>query len=188
MNRRLFAIAGLAAITAATAAHADIALFGSYWENTARAARQNDAALVRQLAPDGPNQTDEEVRTGLHYAAMNGNLQIMAILLKAGAKLDPVDKLGNSPLHWAADRGQTPAAELLIQAGAAIDPENRQGRTPLMIAAARGNMELVRLLLAKGASATKTDYTGRDAASWAQDSRRPAIVDAIRRAIAGRHS
>ena len=130
---------------------------------------QNDAAQVRSLvANDGnPNQTDEEPRTGLHYAAMNGNLTIIAILIKASAKLDAKDKLGNTPLHLAADRNQAEAAQLLLDVGAPVDAENKNGMTPLMVAASRGNIDIVQALLAKHASVTKTDFTGRDAAGWA---------------------
>jgi ankyrin repeat protein len=54
--------------------------------------------------------------------------------------------------------------------------------TPLMVAASHGNIAIVQALLAKGASVTKTDFTGRDAAGWAAESRRPAVVQAIKRA------
>jgi len=187
MKTRLTAPLMLAALGIAvlgSAANADVSLFGGYWENVARAASQNDAARVRSiLADDGnPNQTDAEARTGLHYAAMNGNLTIIAILIKASAKLDPKDNLGNTPLHLAADRNQVEAARLLIDVGASIDAENKNGMTPLMIAANRGNLDVVQALLAKGASVNKTDFTGRDAAGWALESHRPAVVQAIKRA------
>ncbi len=168
-----------------SAAEAAINLFGDYYSNVARAAAQNDAALVQQLVGSGegnPNQLDEHSRTGLHYAAMNGNLEIIEILIKANAKLNVPDRLGDTPLHLAADQSQTEAAKLLLDAGAAVDPQNREGITPLMIAANRGDYELVEALLAKGASPTKTDYTGRDALGWAEDSHRPAVIAAIRRA------
>jgi ankyrin repeat protein len=182
MNTRpilIFAFAAFAATAASFASHAQIALFGSYWENIARAASQNDVAQVRALIADNgnPNQTDQELRTGLHYAAMNGNLTIAAILIKAKAKLDPKDKLGNTPLHLAADRGQVDAAQLLLDVGAPVDAENKGG-----------NIEIVQALLAKGASVTKTDFTGRDAAGWAAESRRPAVVQAIRRAQSAKRS
>jgi ankyrin repeat protein len=184
----IFLLGALAA--AGPAAHAQISLFGGYWENVARAARQNDANQVRALvANDGnPNQTDEESRTGLHYAAMNGNLTIIAILIKARAKVDAKDKLGNTPLHLAADRNQAEAAQLLIDVGAPIDAENRNGMTPLMVAANRGSIEIVQALLAKGANVAKTDFTGRDAAGWAVESHRPAVVQAIKRAQAAKRS
>jgi ankyrin repeat protein len=193
MKTRLTAVIMLAALGTAvigSAANADVSLFGGYWENVARAASQNDAARVRGiLAADGnPNQTDEEARTGLHYAAMNGNLTIIAILIKAGAKLDVKDKLGSTPLHLAADRNQVEAARLLLDVGAPVDAENKNGMTPLMMAANRGNIDVVLALLAKGASVTKTDFTGRDASGWAAESHRPAVVQAIKRAQTAKRS
>jgi ankyrin repeat protein len=170
--------------SAATHAQLDLNPFSKYYENVARAAKQNDAGSVRSTIANGasPDQTDEVMRTGMHYAATNGNLQIIAILIKARAKLDPKEKLGNTPLHLAADLNQIEAAKLLLDAGATVDPENKNGMTPLMNAASRGNVEIVQALLAKGASVTKTDYTGRDAAGWAAESHRPAVVQAIKRA------
>lgn len=185
------AAAALCLVSVAPVGRADVALFGAYYNNTARAAAQNDAEAVRQIVGGGdgnPNQVDEHSRTGLHYAAMNGNLQIAAILIKANAKLNVADALGDTPLHLAAEHGQTEAATLLLDVGAEVDPQNKDGLTPLMIAAGRGNLELVRALLAKGASTAKTDYTGRDALGWAQEGRRPAVVEAITRAQRNRGS
>jgi ankyrin repeat protein len=180
----------LAFFAAASGAKADWSPFATYWQNVARAAAQNDAASVEQMVGTGgnPNQTDEEGRTGLHICAMNGNVPIARILLRAGAKLNVTDRLGNTPLHLAAERSQNEIAELLIDAGAKLDIENNSGMTPLMIAASRGDLELVRALLAKGANVAKTDYTGRDAAGWAEDSHRPAVIQAIRRALAAKGS
>ena len=186
----IFLLAVFGAMAAGRTLHAQINLFGGYWDNVARAAHRNDTNQVRTLvANDGnPNQTDEESRTALHYAAMNGNLTITAILIKAKAKLDPKDKLGNTPLHMAAERNQTEEAQLLLDVGAPVDAENKNGMTPLMVAAARGNIEIVQALLAKGASVTKTDFTGRDAAGWAVESHRPAVVQAIKRAQTAKRS
>lgn len=186
----ILALTAAALVIGTQAARADINLFGDYYRNVARAAAQNDAATVAELVGTGanPNEVDEQSRTGLHYAAMNGNLQIIAILIKASAKLDARDKLGNTPLHLAAGRDQTEAIKLLLEVGAAVDPQNHDGMTPLMVAASHGDLEIVRALLAKGASVAKTDYTGRDAAGWAADSHRPAVVEAIRRAQSAKRS
>jgi ankyrin repeat protein len=182
----LLGLAGLAVLLAGGAARAQWNPFDAYYDNVARAAAQSDAAKVRRLVGTGssPNETDEQTRTGLHVAAINGNLQIAAILFKAGAKIDITDKLGNTPLHYAADRNQAEMAKLLLDLGAAPDPVNRNGMTPLMIAAGRGDLETVKALLAKGANPSKTDFTGRDAVGWAGDSRRPLVVQALQRAAA----
>ncbi len=187
MSTRRSAILSLALISlvaGGSSSRADLSIFGDYYSNVARAASQNDAELVRQLVggDSNPNQTDDQSRTGMHYAAMNGNLEIIAILVKARAKLNVEDPLGDTPLHIAADHNKTEAAKLLLDVGAEVDPQNKDGLTPLMIAANRGNVELVRALLAKGANPTKTDYTGRDALGWAQDSHRAAVIEAISRA------
>jgi len=178
-----------AAVAVSPAPYAQITPFGGYWDNVARAAHQNDAALVRSLvAGDGnPNQTDEDGRTGLHYAAISGNLQIIAILIKASAKLDIKDKLGNTPLHMAADNNQVEAAKLLLDVGAPVDAENKNGMTPLMTAASRGNVDIVQALLNKGASVTKTDFTGRDAAGWAAESHRLEDGESLCFAVRGQH-
>lgn len=182
----LLGIAGLALLLSAGRTRAEFNLFNSYYDNIARAAAENDTAKVRQLVTSGsnPNETNEESRTGLHIAAINGNLSIAAILIKGRARLDITDKLGNTPLHYAADRNQIEMATLLLDASAAADPTNRNGVTPLMIAAGRGDLEIVRALLAKGANPSRTDFTGRDAVGWASDSRRPLVIQALQRAAA----
>jgi len=180
--------AALALLLSAASARADIGLFPSSDDNVAKAAGHNDASQVRQLLGNGvsPNQIDDSGRTGLQIAAINGNLQIAAILLKAEARLDLKDKLGNTALHYAADRDHAEMVQLLLDVGAAVDAENKNGMTPLMIAASRGNAAIVQALLAKGANVRKTDYTGRDAVSWAADSHRPVVVQMLQRAAAAR--
>ena len=138
----------LVLLVAAGSADAELSLFGSYWDNVARATTQNDALKVRQLigAGNNPNEVDDDGRTGLQIAAINGNLQIAAILIKASAHLDLKDKLGNTALHYAVDRDRIEVVQLLLDVGAAVDPDNKNGMTPLMIAASRGKMDLVQAL------------------------------------------
>jgi hypothetical protein len=40
----------------------------------------------------------------------------------------------------------------------------------------------VRYLLDGGANASTSDFTGRDAIGWAQDSRRPLVVEMLKKA------
>jgi ankyrin repeat protein len=185
---RLIWGAVLVLLVSAGSARADVSLFGSYYDNVARAAGFNDPAKVRELVGSGnsPNEVDDSGRTGLQIAATNGNLQIAAILIKADAHLDVKDKLGNTALHYATDRNHVEMAQLLLDVGAAVDPQNKNGMTPLMIAASRGNAAIVQALLAKGADPRKTDFTGRDALSWATDSHRQPVIQALQRAVAKR--
>jgi uncharacterized protein len=197
MTMRLGAIAGFALLALAASmpgVHADISSalnpFSNYYDNVARAAEANDVNKVRALLASGNsvNQTEEDSqRTGLHTAAINGNLQIAAILIKAGGRVDARDNLGNTPLIYSADHDHVELAKLLLDVGAQIDAENKNGMTAMMVAAKDGEVEMVRTLLARGANPNKSDYTGRDSLGWALDSHRPAVIAIIKDAQARKH-
>lgn len=179
----------IALLALAATARADLDIFGAYYNNVARAAAANDAAAVMRLvAGDGrnANNLDEAGRTGLLIAAINGNAQIAAILIKAGANPNLKDRLGNTALHAAVERDNVEMAELLIDVGTDLNAANRNGMTPLMIAARRGNRVLVKAMLVKGADVRRTDFTGRDAVSWARENRHPAVVQMLQRSAATR--
>ena len=84
--------------------------------------------------------------------------------------------------------GDAEAVDLYLKAG--INPNVTDGnkRTALWAASVQGHTKIVQALLAKGASVTKTDFTGRDAAGWAAESHRPAVVQAIKRAQSAKRS
>lgn len=65
------------------------------------------------------------------------NPEVIAKFLKHGAKLDRVNKQGQTALHiMAAHRSSFDCLSLLIDAGADVNAQDVQGNTPLMIAAA----------------------------------------------------
>lgn len=173
------AVAVLCAVSPTVRAQLNLNPFAGYYNNIPRAAQANDVAKIRSLLADGtsPNQTDENGgTTGLHVSASSGNLQIMAILYKAGGDINQRDAVGSSPLDYAAEHDRLEAVKLLIDMKARINDQNKNGMTALMFAARTGDVEVVRLLLAGGANPNILDYTGRDAAGWALDSHRPNVV------------
>jgi len=127
-----------------------------------------------------PDVPDGKGETALHYAAQLGDQRMVNALLYYKATVDPRDQFGNTPLHWAAQRGDLAILHMLIDAKAAIDPQNKQGVTPLMMAAKAGQTQAVRLLLKDGADPHRADFTGRDAAGWANG--KTAIVQMLRAA------
>ncbi len=185
---RRWLLSAFLALAVAAPARAQINMnpFSAYYESVARLAAANDAAGVQSLINQGnsPNDTDDAGRAGLHFAAINGNARITAILIKAGAMINIKDPLGDTPLFYAADRDQPDVCKLLLDAKALPEVQNRSGVTPLMTAARRGNTDVVRLLLARGANPNTTDFTGRDAIGWAEDSHKRALVDVLRQAAA----
>ena len=86
------------------------------------AAIDGDEARVRTLIAEGrsPDAFDELAKTPLHYAAGHGRIDIMRLLLEAGADVNAHDasRIGNTPLGEVAATCSLPVAELLIDFGA----------------------------------------------------------------------
>jgi ankyrin repeat protein len=106
--------------------------------------------------------------TPLQFAASNGHVAAMEVLLRLGAHVDGQTSYGNTPLIYAMARGFTPAAELLLAAGADTSVSDRSGQTPLHYAATLGHVDAVQVLLHGGA---RTDL---------RDKRHLAPVDMVR--------
>ena len=114
-----------------------------------------------------PNARDEKGLTPLHYAVINGNLELMKLLLESGADPDAQSRTGYSPLHAAAALSEYAAAKILLDSGAEADIANRRGWTPLMEAARLGRLETAGLLAARGASLDLKDLEERNVLMFA---------------------
>ena len=120
----------------------------------ADAAMAKDAAAVRALLKQGAdvNAAQGDGMTALHWAASSGDLELVQMLMYAGANLRAATRLnGYTPLFLAGREGQAAIIETLLKAGAEADVRSSTGSTPLMLAAAAGSVEAVRLLLDAGA-------------------------------------
>lgn len=83
------------------------------------------------------------------FAAKAGNVDCLAALLEAGAKIDAVNELGESALHYGVNHPVV--VSLLIEHGADIDLRTKSGRTPLVLAARIGRIQSIDELLQAGA-------------------------------------
>ncbi len=123
----------------------------------ADAAMRGDLEEVRTLLRGGAdvNAAQGDGMTALHWAAEAGELEIVEILIYAGANPGAVTRLGDyTPLHLASKVGQSNTVEALLAAGA--DPDARTGTgsaTALHFAAAAGSAATVTALLHHGAVA-----------------------------------
>ena len=79
----------------------------------------------------------------------------------------------------AAWSGSAKLCALLLKHDAKPDAQDSEGMTALMFAARAGRADSVKALLAAGADPAIADYTGRDAASWADEARDPAVKAAL---------
>lgn len=113
-----------------------------------------DAAGVQtvlQTNPAAVNLPDDSGRTPLHAAASRNCTNVLAILLRAGAKLDAQDQAGETPLHVAAQEGFVEAARILLQAGANLNARDHDGHTPLKRARDYEQPAMVEFLRSRGA-------------------------------------
>jgi ankyrin repeat protein len=117
----------------------------------ADAAMLKDGQTVRGLLRQGGdvNAAQPDGMTPLHWAAMNGDADMTAVVLFAGANVRATTRLGGyTALHLAGEKGAAAVIDALAAAGAEVDARNSTGATPLMLAAAAGQVGAVRSLIA----------------------------------------
>ncbi len=84
--------------------------------------------------------------TPLHYAATNGHLSVMTLLLEEHAYIDATSPNGTTPLMMAAHYGTQLAVKLLLEAGADAGVRNDQGLSALDFAKRADRTESAKLL------------------------------------------
>jgi uncharacterized protein len=127
------------------------------------------AVMTILKRPGAVNAADADGTTALHWAVRGDDVEMVRLLLQAGADAKVANRYGIRPLGLAATNGSAEAIKLLLQAGA--DPNaavSDGGETALMAAARTGRVEPLRLLLDRGAdvNAHETEY-GETALMWA---------------------
>ena len=89
-----------------------------------------------------------------HRAALGGawdDVEMAAILLRAGARIDAANDFGVTPLLLASGNGRPAMIALLLEAGADPNLAAASGEVPLMTAARAGSLEVIDALLDRGA-------------------------------------
>ena len=84
--------------------------------------------------------------TALHGAVARRDMEIVRLLLEAGADANARQERGFLPLHDAAANGSAPLVELLLKHGARADAKSDEGKTPGDMAAERGHKDLAERL------------------------------------------
>jgi ankyrin repeat protein len=117
-------------------------------------------------------------QTAIARAAGVGSVASVLVLLKAGAKSDPVDSQGRTPLMEAAANKFSGVAEILLKEDEAskfrehgiskTNVQDAKGMTPLMYAAKGDSLELVEMLLRHKADPLVQDAKGKTAVKFAK--------------------
>lgn len=115
--------------------------------------------------------------TPLHWPAHNGYVDIVRLLLDAGADIeaDEINWVGGKPLHWAAEHSPA-TVKFLLDNGAEVDGRNVKadshlfGFTALIMNATQREdcAEVAELLLAAGADIAAVDARGKSALDHAR--------------------
>jgi len=149
---------GSPAAHAATAEVADAAMRGDRGAVRAALARKADVNVAQV---DGT--------TALHWAVEQDDLEIVDLLLRAGARVSARTREGVTPLQLAAINGSAPMLDRLLKAGA--DPNaalTPAGDTALMMAARTGKTDAIRVLAEAGANVNaKEGWGGTTPLMWA---------------------
>ena len=107
--------------------------------------------IARGASVDGPT-LDASAHTALQLAALDGDVEMSALLLAEGAHVEGRDARGRTALHAAA-AGHVEVARLLLgQAGARVDAQDDLRWTSLAVAADGGWLAVARLLVTHGAA------------------------------------
>jgi len=108
---------------------------------------------ILEKHPDWRDHTEDDIdrQTLVQKACDNNQIEIVDLLLKAGANIDASNPHQYSPLQKACLQGHTETVTVLLDRGANIERSTGNGMTPLHIACDNGHAEAVTILLDRGA-------------------------------------
>jgi ankyrin repeat protein len=111
------------------------------------AALKGQVEIVRKLIARGAD-VNKPGWAPLHYAATNGHLEIMELLLEQHAFIDAESPNGSTPLMMAAHYGSETAVKLLLDAGADATMRNQLGLSAIDFANRAGRKTAAELIAA----------------------------------------
>ncbi|EWZ85352.1 hypothetical protein FOWG_11854 [Fusarium oxysporum f. sp. lycopersici MN25] len=129
------------------------------WTLLMNACRKGHAEIARWLVDEGADiHVTAKRETAISLASENGHVEIVDLLLKAGAHSDACGLEGLPILCLAVDHGHLDVVRLLLDKGADVDCQDHDGWRPLHFAAQREHSEaLMEELLNHGADIHAVD-------------------------------
>ncbi|TGZ53653.1 uncharacterized protein [Temnothorax longispinosus] len=133
------------------------------------AVKNKHAAVAKLLLTSGSKVNSKNRNpsdTPLHFAVINGDIEIVEMILDKGANIDAENEFGRTPLHDAIRNKKMEVTELLLKYGADVNARDNDGTSLLHVAVEMGCLQIVEHLLKCGAyvncvctSAWKQGYT-----------------------------
>jgi ankyrin repeat protein len=131
--------------------------------------RHNLVILVKLLLKHGAdvNARDGDLRSSLHLAEYEGELEVAQMLLEHKANVNSQDNHGRTPLHLLLEHG-IPNEDnvvnhvlLLLKRGADVNRQDKDNKTPLHLAIRRARFKLAVILLEHGADSNAGNNNGK---------------------------
>jgi ankyrin repeat protein len=172
---KLAVLAGLMATSFATTALAQESL-----ADLVKAGKR-EAVLAAITSPDvDVNVKEPDGSTALMYATYNVDRELVAALLKAGAKADVINNFGASALSEAVKLSDVEMVRMLLDAGADANSRNQDNQTALMLASSLGSLPIAEMLIKKGADVNAVEtFRNQTALMWAAANDHPDVVELL---------
>lgn len=134
------------------------------------AVKRADTGAVRAMLAKkvDVNAPAADTSTPLDWAVQANSLDIVNLLIDAGANVNAETRYKITPLSLACSNGNTAIIERLLQAGVDSNSTSEEGETALMTAALNGKVDAIKMLLSHGAKVNAAEpYKGQTALMWA---------------------
>ncbi|XP_054851592.1 caskin-1 [Eublepharis macularius] len=125
------------------------------------------------------NFQDTDGFSALHHAALNGNTELISLLLEAQAAVDIKDNKGMRPLHYAAWQGKKEPMKLVLKAGSSVNIQSEEGQIPLHLAAQHGHYDVSEMLLQHQSNPCILDNSGKTPLDLACEFGRVGVVQLL---------
>ncbi len=106
---------------------------------------------------------DRNGMSAFMYAAQNGHVEVMKLLLQLGATVDSKDNQGGTALIDAASSGHVEAVKLLLDNKADPSVKDLEGKTPFLWSCTVGRPAVANIFLDRGADPNARDNQGQSA-------------------------
>lgn len=127
------------------------------------AAEMNRIDVVKLMVEQSPNLDVPNVVggwTALHSASSQGHVEMVQLLVSAGARVEIGDREGWTALHFSSDLGCLEVMKILVAAGADVNSTTAEQYTPLYLACQSGHIGAVRWLLEQEVMLDRSDKDG----------------------------
>ncbi|XP_077415593.1 caskin-1 isoform X7 [Vanacampus margaritifer] len=141
--------------------------------------RPGKAKLLGSAKKVNVNFQDTDGFSPLHHAALNGNMELITLLLESQAAVDIRDQKGMRPLHYAAWQGKAEPMKMLLKSGSSVNVQSDEGQIPLHLSAQHGHYDVSEMLLQHQSNPCIVDNAGKTPLDLACEFGRVGVVQLL---------